>query len=121
MTDNRELDILVAKTLGYELEREFDGFVSGGEFRIVKKSDNWVMYNKIPNYSTDIAEAMKLVEREKEFGFVLGIDPPEEYPEGSAHFDAHFGFAADASDAIAETASLAIVRAWLAWKGVDHD
>lgn len=128
MTDNRELDILVAKTLGYSVRKAviakehiqyFLDAPKGFGYRVrpsFTEEDEWL---NVPQFSIDIAEAMKLVpESDKDHSFWLKrlshvwSATIEDY---SLSPDACY-FNEDG-----DTAAEAIVLAWLAWKGVDNE
>lgn len=107
---SRELDIKVAKTLGYEVKKaQFSR--SKTDFEIYDKIE--MPFGSLPHYSTDISAAWQLFEMMPEPA--LNYHPKSKgdrydcVPNVSA-----YGFAWQS----ASTAPEAICRAFLAWKGV---
>ena len=120
MSNNRELDILVAKELGYTVrEHRFSKQIiyhnliapEGYGFRVRDRITEEYAWLDVPNFSTDITEAMKLVEREEvEFSLVYEKDI------GTWWYNAKF----DSRElGIDESAPRAIVEAWLMFQAVD--
>lgn len=98
MTDNRELDILVAKTLGIEVNEN-------------------IRWRNCPHFSTDIAAAMKLVPPAvKNIRWFTLQNTHDGWKATIIDFEDNKPTAKGRASNPAE----ATARAWLAWKGVDY-